>query len=78
MAASGAAALQTAVRCEAADVVISPSRVGSATLQADGAEQKPECLLRSTEAISSSRLYSKTQTQNAERKREDKGLRDDR
>ena len=43
----------------AVDVVIAASRVGSGILQqADVAEEKPECLLRSTEAISSSRLYS--------------------
>lgn len=55
-----AALLQTAV--EVVEVVISASRVGSAILQAEGAEQKPEPLLKSTEAISSSRLYSNTHT----------------
>lgn len=46
-------------------VDITASSVGSGTLQADAAaKQKPaaECLLKSTEAISSSRLYSDTQT----------------
>lgn len=64
-----AAALQTAVEVEVVDVdenvVIRASSVGSGILQANAAaEQKPvpECLLKSTEAISSSRLYSNTQT----------------
>lgn len=44
-------------------VVITASSVGSGILQADAtAKQKPvpECLLKSIEAISSSRLYSDT------------------
>lgn len=59
-----AAALQTAVEAVGVDVVISASSVGSGALQGDAAEQKPvpECLLKSTEAISSSRLYSNTHT----------------
>lgn len=57
------AVLQTAVEVVgvAENVVITASSVGSGMLQADTApEQKlvPECLLKSTEAISSSRLCS--------------------
>lgn len=58
----GAAGPQTAV--EVVEVVITASSVGSGSLQADvAAKQKPvpECLLKSTEAISSLRLYSNTQ-----------------
>lgn len=62
-------------------VVITASSVGSGTLQADAAaKQKPaaECLLKSTEAISSSRLYSDTQTQRTQNREEKKMLREDR
>lgn len=62
----GAAGLQTAVEVDE-HVVITASSVGSRILQADAAAKQkpvPECLLKSTEAISSSRLYSNTQTQN--------------
>lgn len=71
------AVLQTAVEVVgvAENVVITASSVGSGMLQADTApEQKlePECLLKSTEAISSSRLCSADtnthiHTQNAEK-----------
>lgn len=58
-------------------VVITASSVGSPKLQADTAAKQgpvPERLVKSTEAISSSRLYSNTQThtQNAEQRRRDK------
>lgn len=46
-------------------VVTAASSVGSGVLQADAAAKQkpaPECLLNSTEAISSSRLYSNGQT----------------
>lgn len=66
------AVLQTAVEVVgvAENVVITASSVGSGMLQADPAPKQklvPECLLKSTEAISSSRLCSAdTNTQNAE------------
>lgn len=50
-------------------VVITASSVSSGTLQAaSAAESKPEqeCLLKSTEAISSSRLYSNTHTEHSQ------------
>lgn len=58
---------------------ITASSVGSGILQAAAAaEQRPECLLKRTEAISSSRLYSNTHTAEKYRKkhlREDKKTR---
>lgn len=56
---------QTAVGVDE-HVVITSSSVGLGILQADAAAKEkpvPECLLKRTEAISSSRLYSDTQTQ---------------
>lgn len=69
----GAAGLQTAVEVDE-HVVITASSVGSRILQAEAAAKQkpvPECLLKSTEAISSSRLYSNIQTQNTEQRRRD-------
>lgn len=57
----GGAGLQTAVEVDE-QVVITASSVGSGTLQAATQKPEPECLLKSTEAISSSRLYSNTKT----------------
>ena len=56
----GAAGLQTAVEADE-HVVMTASSVGSGMLQAAKEKPVPECLLKSTEAISSSRLYSDTQ-----------------
>lgn len=74
--------IRSPVEEEVVDVVIAASRVGSGILQrADVAEQKPECLLKSTEAISSSRLYSNTHTYThtaEEEKREDREDRENR
>lgn len=71
----GAAVLQTAV-----DVVRSASRVGSVVLQAGVDEQKPvpECLLKSIEAISSSRLCSNTHAECRQEEKKWQHLREDR
>lgn len=75
----GAAGLQTAVEVDE-HMVITASIGGSGALQTGAAAKEkpmPECLLKSTEAISSSRLYSNTQTHRHTKKAEQREKRKD-
>lgn len=68
---SVAAGLQTAVEVGEHEVTAASS-VASGVLQADAAAKQkpaPECLLNSTEAISSPRLYSNRQTHRGDREK---------